>query len=30
MLTDDKSEENFVRKKINPRKEDIISTNFDE
>ena len=30
MLTDDKSEENFVKKKINPRKEDIISTNFDE
>lgn len=30
LLTADKAEENFVKKKINPLKEDIISTNFDE
>lgn len=30
LLTSDKDEENFIKKKINPLKEDIISTNFDE
>ena len=30
LLTSDKGEENFVKKKIQPLKEDIISTNFDE
>ena len=30
LLTDDKGEEIFIKKKINPLKEDIISTNFDE
>ena len=30
LLTSDKLEEDFVKQKINPLKEDIISTNFDE
>ena len=30
LLTSDKVEEDFVKAKINPRKEDIISSNFEE